>query len=144
MFFFILTPSSQWFIDPRPEYCEMSKTGIPYPRMPQFARSLLLLQNGSDLADFVDGMDLDERWGEENINFDDLQLRGVEFTKAQNAELEAMDLGQFNINVDYRRKWNQVVDNKERRIEPIKKGRYKTTWRRIKNDIDPRQRDRPF
>lgn len=143
-FFFILTPSSRCFIDPRPEYCELSNKGIPYPQMPQFGRSLLVLQNGSNLADFIDGMNLDEAWGEENIDFDDLQSRGIEFMKAQNVELQARDLGEYNVNVDFRRLWNEVVREKEGRIEPMKKGRYKTRWRRIKNDTDPRQRDRPF
>jgi hypothetical protein len=141
-FFFILTPSTQCFIDPRPEHCELSKNGIPYPKMTQFARSLLVLQNLCDLDDFVDGMDLDEKWGEENIDFDELQVTGMKFTEAQNLELIARDLGQYNDKVNYRRRWNETVNTKERRIEPMKKGRYKTRWRRIKNDIDPRLRDK--
>ncbi|KAM5341725.1 hypothetical protein ACJ41O_014756 [Fusarium nematophilum] len=147
-YLFILTPSSQWFMDPAPENCELSKNGIPYPKMPQFARSLLVLQYGSNIADFIDGMNLDEKWGEENIDFDDLQVKGIEFTKAKNAELEALDMGplnKFKINVDYKRCWNEIVAEKERRIEPMKKGRYKTRWRRIRNDVDPREKkDRPF
>jgi hypothetical protein len=89
-------------------------------------------------------MNLNGEWGEENIDFNDLQVKGIEFSKAQNAELQARNLGQLNAKVDYRNLWNSIAGEKEGRIEPMKKGRYKTRWRRIKNDKDPRQRDRPF
>ena len=112
--------------------------------MPQFSRSLLMLQRCSDLADFVDGMNLDEEWGEKNIDFDDLQAQGIEFNKVQNAELMARGLDEYNVNVDYRSQWNDAVRSKDGRISPMKKGRYKTRWRRIKKDIDPRQKDRHF
>ncbi|KAH7140923.1 hypothetical protein EDB81DRAFT_799183 [Dactylonectria macrodidyma] len=143
-YFFILTPSSRCFIDPEAENCDLSKKGIPYPKMPQFARSLLVLQNGSNIADFIDGMDLDEKWGKENIDFDDLQVKGIEFSNTQNVELRAANLGELNVRIDYRQLWIAIVSEKEGRIEPMKKGRYKTRWRRIKKDMDPRERDRPF
>ncbi len=53
-----------------------------YPEMPEVARSLLVSQNNSDLADFVEGMDLNEQWGEDNVDFEDLQTKGVEFSQA--------------------------------------------------------------
>ncbi|KAJ0116950.1 hypothetical protein J7T55_003364 [Diaporthe amygdali] len=143
-FVFILVPASDYFIDPSPDCCELSNKGIPYPKMPQFARSLLVLQNTSDLCDFIDGMDLDRTWGESNVDFDDLQLKGLEFTRERNAEFEKLDLGKFKLDVDYRSMWNRIVDEKEKRIEPMKKGRYKTRWRRVKNDMDPRLKERPI
>jgi hypothetical protein len=143
-YFFFLTPSSRCFINLEMENCDISKKGILYPKMPQFARSLLVLQNGSNIADFIDGMDLDEEWAEENIDFDDLQVKGVEFSKMQNAELQAARLGELNVRINYRELWNAIVSEKEGRIESMKKGRYKTRWRRIKNDTDPRERDRRF
>lgn len=139
-FFFILTPSSQYFIDPRPENCEVSMKGILYPKMSCFARALLVSQNRADVADFIDGMDLDEAWGEENIDFGDLQVKGLEFSAALNVELRARNMIPLNMNIDYRSEWNRIVGNKNKRIEPMKQGRYKTRWRRIKNDIDPRER----
>lgn len=143
-YFFLLAPSSRCFINPETENCDISKKGIPYPKMPQFARSLLVLQNGSNIADFIDGMDLDEKWAEENIDFDDLQVKEVEFSKMQNAELQAARLGELNVRINYRELWNAIVSEKKGRIDPMKKGRYKTRWRRIKNDMDPRERDRRF
>ena len=142
-FFFILTPSSTCFIEPRSENFELSRKGVPYPRMPHFARSLLVLQNGADIADFIDGMNLDEAWAEKNIDFDDLQEKGLEFSKECNRVFLEVD-GQpgLRLDEDYRRRWNDIVSGKNRRIEPMKQGRYKTRWRRIKSDIDPRQRER--
>ncbi|POS76766.1 hypothetical protein DHEL01_v204831 [Diaporthe helianthi] len=143
-FVFILIPASDYFIDPSPDSCELSIKGIPYPKLHHFARSLLVLQNPSDLCDFIDGMDLDKEWGESNLDFDDLQQKGLEFSRKQNDVLEQMGLGSLKLDVDYRGMWNIEVDEKEKRIEPMKKGRYKTRWRRIKNDRDPRTKDRPL
>lgn len=139
-FVFILVSASDHFIDP--DCCELSRHGLPYPKMRHFARSLLALQNGADLCDFIDGMDLDRAWGESNLDFDDLQVQGLKFTKQQNAIFRKNGLGSFQLNHDYRSFWNKQVDEKEKRIEPMKKGRYKTQWRRIKNDMDPRLRDK--
>lgn len=141
-FFFILVTTSDHFINPHPDSCELSRHGIPYPKLHYFARSLLVLQNGSDLCDFIDGMDLDEEWGEANLDYENLQIQGLKFTKALNAVLDEKDLGCLQLNHNYRSVWNQLVNDKEKRIEPMKKGRYKTQWRRIKNDMDPRLRDR--
>jgi hypothetical protein len=144
VFYFVLTPASRCFFDPKPKNCETSK-GVPYPTMPHFARSLLALQNGPDLADFVDGMDLDAGWGRENIDFEDLQVKGMEFAKAMNTELVADGrTASFYTDIDFQKHWDSTVSSKEARIEPMKKGRYKTRWRRIKKDTDPRLRDRPF
>ncbi|POS81525.1 hypothetical protein DHEL01_v200098 [Diaporthe helianthi] len=99
---FILVPGSDYFINPSPECCELSIHGIPYPKIHHFARSLLVLQNGSDLEDFIDGMDLDMAWAEANVDFDDLQLKGLEFTKERNAEFKERDCGSFSMNIDYR------------------------------------------
>jgi hypothetical protein len=66
-----LIPSIDWRFDCVPENFEYSaQRGIPYPKLHLFAQSLLERQNRSDLQDLVDGMDLTEEWGEENLNFD--------------------------------------------------------------------------
>lgn len=143
-FFFILTPSSRCFVEPRPENCGFSSRGIPYPQMRQFARALLALQNGADIADFVDGMNLDEAWGEEHINFDDLQEKVLEFRKEFNNELRAVGglCPLATHDMDFRKRWNWFVETKESRIEPMKKGRYKSRWWPIQKDMDPRLEDR--
>lgn len=144
-FYFIIVPTSDCFIEPSPDNCELSSKGISYPKMHHFARSLLVLQNDRcNLNDFIDGMDLDKEWAEVNVDYEELQYQGLEFTRKFNAELEKEGLGKLKLDVDYRNLWNLSVDEKVKRIEPMKQGRYKTRWRRIKNDTDPRQRDRPI
>lgn len=42
------------------------KTGLPFPSLPAFVQSLLDSKNLIDLADLIDGMNLDEDWAAEN------------------------------------------------------------------------------
>lgn len=137
-FYFILVPTSDCFVDPRPDQCERSHhQGIPYPQMAQFARSVLVQQNQRCIMnDFIDGMDLDKAWAEAHVDFADLQVRGRAFTEEFNAALAAQGLRTLKLDVDYRSLWNRAVDDKEKRIEPMKKGHYKSRWRQIKNDTD--------
>lgn len=143
-FWFILNPSSDCFIDPRPEFCELSKMGIPYPRMPQFARALLVQQNTCDLVDFIDGMNLDVAWAEENIDFEQLQVEGMQYAERQNALLARDKLGQLKTTRDFAAEWRGIAESKERRIEPMKKGRYLTCCRTVRNPGDPRLKDRDW
>lgn len=137
-FYFVLVPTSGCFVDPRrPDECERSKQDIPYPRMAPMARSVLVQQNERCIMnDFIDGMDLDKAWAEAHVDFADLQVRGRAFTEEFNAALAAQGLRTLKLDVDYRSLWNRAVDDKEKRIEPMKKGRYKSRWRQIKNDTD--------
>lgn len=49
-----------------------SSMGMPYPSLPCFIQSLLDMRNGVDLADAVDGMDLSEQWGIDNLCLADM------------------------------------------------------------------------
>lgn len=153
-FHLLLTPSRWQFLDPaRPGTCieRDSRHGLlPYPRQPHFARALLVLQNGADVADLIDGMDLDAQWGEAHLDFDDLQARALPFLEALNEDMMtggALDRTGLPLlstnNLDFRRRWNDIVEKKPMRIEPLKQGRYKTPWRRIQDDSDPRTQNRP-
>jgi len=42
------------------------KTGLPFPSLPAFVQSLLDSKNLTDLADLIDGMNLDEDWAAKN------------------------------------------------------------------------------
>lgn len=110
--------------------------------MRQFARALLVSQNGADIDDFIDGMDLDDAWGEEHLDFDELQVTGLQTTQFWNDDLAIRGTGQFITTINYRKKWSKSVANKNERIDPLMRGRSKTRWRRIKNDMDPRERKR--
>ncbi|KAK1772854.1 hypothetical protein QBC33DRAFT_575286 [Phialemonium atrogriseum] len=110
IFYFVLAPSSDCFCDPRPQFCERSHMGLPYPKDVYFARSLLVLQNDPDLADFVDAHNSTMEWGENNLNFPELQAQGVEYAFPYS----------LNVNRDFAVMWRRVVEGKEGRIEPLK------------------------
>lgn len=69
-FFFIILPALECLLDPAPDRCERSHSGIPYPKLDLFAQNLLDLQQYADLADLVDGMNLDEAWGGAHLQLD--------------------------------------------------------------------------
>lgn len=146
-FWFILTPSSDCFVDPsNPDHVEKSRNGVPYASIVQFARSLLLQNMTADIADFVDGMDLTIEWGEQNIGFDTLQEESARFIEIRNQRVKTHsdDSGWLSPQA-LRPLWEETASKeaKEKRIEPMKQGRYFTRWRRIKSPEDPRTKDRP-
>jgi hypothetical protein len=49
---------------------EYSDNGIPYPKLPIFAQSLLDINNDRDLEDLIDGMNLSPEWGEEFLDLE--------------------------------------------------------------------------
>ena len=70
LFDFQLVPSSDWRFECIPDNFEYSaQNELPYPKLDLFAQSLLERQDLGDLQDLVDGMDLTEQWGEENLKF---------------------------------------------------------------------------
>jgi len=152
-FWFILWLSSYCFVDPsRAEHVDKSMNGVPYASLVQFARSLLLQQLTPDIADFIDGMDLTADWGAQNIGFETLQEESVKFIESRNQLVENDDQGQSkNSHCGWLSPrsmdslWNESASQeaKDRRIEPMKKGRYFTRWRRIRSPGDPRTKDRP-
>ena len=114
----------------------------------QFARSLLVQNLTADLGDFIDGMDLTIEWGAEHIGFKALQEENTRFVALRNQRVDDSsggDYGYISSKQPLERLWNSIASKeaKERRIEPIKQGRYFTRWRRIKSPEDPRTRDRP-
>ncbi|KAK3293763.1 uncharacterized protein B0H64DRAFT_346516 [Chaetomium fimeti] len=146
-FWFILVPSSDCFVDPSiASHVEKSRNGVPYAALVQFSRSLLLQQMVADIADFIDGMDLTVDWGAENIGFATLQEQGAAFIERRNEQAMA-DSGRYGFlsPQPLEELWDEMASKeaKERRIEPMKQGRYFTRWRRIKSPEDPRTKDRP-
>ncbi len=71
LFDFCLVPSDDWRFECVFDNFEYSaQKRIPYPKLHLFAQSLLERQDFNDLQDLVDGMDLTEEWGENNLNLD--------------------------------------------------------------------------
>ncbi|KAJ4289257.1 hypothetical protein N0V88_007007 [Collariella sp. IMI 366227] len=110
-----------------------------------FARSVLVQQLVVNISDLIDGMDLDIDWGERKIGFETLQEEGVRFAERRSQRLKSQGCDGGLSRQDMAKMWRDSASQeaKQRRIEPLKKGRYFTRWRRIKSLEDPRTKDRP-
>ncbi|KAK3328569.1 hypothetical protein B0T19DRAFT_401316 [Cercophora scortea] len=138
-FYFVLVPSSGSLIDPSsPEGIELTKKGVPYPKITPMARSLIIQGQWSDLCDLIDGVNLDVDWGLENFNFDELLAESVELAHKRNEVLARLGhQGRMHVQ-DLERRWRLEASDeaKEKRIDEIKKGRYVTKWRPKKSPQD--------
>lgn len=96
-----------------------------------------------EVQELVDGMDLDEEWGEENIDLD--KPGEIEYAKKKNERIRG-SLEKFPTNIpstlretrmDLRAKWRKIVRNKERGLPILAaKGRYITKYCRT-GSLDP-------
>jgi hypothetical protein len=68
--FIQITPSWDCHMDCKPENFEISRVGLPFPRLDVFAQSLIDMNNQVDLNDLVDGMELTEAWGKQHLHLD--------------------------------------------------------------------------
>ena len=68
--FFILMSSQAHDIPCKAENIEYSQTGLPYPKLPIYAQSLLDTRNFVDLEDLIDGMNITLEWGKDNLNLE--------------------------------------------------------------------------
>jgi hypothetical protein len=146
-FFFILVPTYDCLIDcDNPdEQCERSPSGIPYPKLERFAQALLDRQQDADLADLVDGMDLDEAWGERHLQLD--KPPALDYIREKNDLIvrtfpESMrDGAVFALLTETpkpRKVWLRIVGSKERRInDEWPRHRYITRFRKV-GSLDPR------
>jgi hypothetical protein len=87
-FYFILVPAEDVHMICEPANITRSLRGLPYPKMDVFIQSCLDTGNRLQLCDVVDGTDLPEEWGEENLDLEgfndiewakDMNKRGSEF-----------------------------------------------------------------
>ena len=50
------------------ETIEYGQSGLPFPKLDTFAQCLLDTENGVDLDDLIDGMNLSPEWGEQHLS----------------------------------------------------------------------------
>jgi hypothetical protein len=147
-FFFILTPTFECRIDCAPEQCERSIRGIPYPKLEQFAKGLLDTQQYADLSDLVDGMNLDEAWGEAHLQFD--QPAPIDYIRKKNKMiLESLPgrpsavLALLSEKPNPRESWQHIVRTKGKRInDELPGGRYVTRFRKVGSRDPTENKDR--
>jgi hypothetical protein len=137
--------SSDCHMDCIPSNFDISKLGIPFPRLEVFAQSLLDMNSKVDLTDLVDGMDLTEEWGERSLQLDGLV--DVDWAEKKNQAIrDSVPLTKFSglleleIGPTKRRDiWQHIVTRKERRLGlKCSKDFFKTRYR-THNSADPRE-----
>ena len=123
--------------------------GIPYPKLAIFAQSLLDTVDMVGLSDLIDGMNLTEDWGAENLDL--TGTNDVSWALAKNEKIRAsvpLTMGSLFFEVDEgplktKELWEQMVRTKKKRIGQ-EFGPDHITRFRVLGDEDPRLKKRQF
>lgn len=67
-FYFVLVPSEDIHLTLEPSSIQKSHHGLPYPKLHVLIQSFLEAHDQTSLVDVVDGSDVSEAWGEENLD----------------------------------------------------------------------------
>ncbi|KJZ73043.1 hypothetical protein HIM_07615 [Hirsutella minnesotensis 3608] len=67
---FVIVPADDVHLDCRPVNIVRSLRGLPYPNLGVFAQSCLDRRNELELCDLIDGANISEDWGEDNLNLE--------------------------------------------------------------------------
>jgi len=122
--FFVLTTSQASHIQCVPENIVHSPMGLPYPKLPIFAQSLIDTQNATDLADLVDSQGLSLEWGRQNLALEgdvDLDWANWRIQRLDEAGCEIVD---WRNNATSRRVlWENAVKGKRARLDAKAKER---------------------
>ncbi|KAI2601793.1 hypothetical protein GGR54DRAFT_626957 [Hypoxylon sp. NC1633] len=152
-FSFYIMPAFEYFIHDLDEtMIERSKNDVPYPKLEHFAQSLVSTQRWPELAQLIDGMDLDEEWGTAHLHLGMPSQAEREYVEQKNIQYKSVQDQFPNSNLrigtlsktpmDRTEKWKALVGAKGSRIGlHLPKERYATQFRR-KGSQDPRLRDR--
>ncbi|KAJ4302019.1 hypothetical protein N0V88_002152 [Collariella sp. IMI 366227] len=140
-FTFALVPTFQSSVDCDPTKCERSHNGIPYPQLRYFVQSLLDTQKYADLEDLIDGMNLDEAWGAENLDLDGVPREHINRKNEKICEsLPGLPglMASLSTTPDARREWAQALQGKRSRMVPkYPEDKYATRFRLLESP-DPR------
>ena len=68
--FFVITTSHGCHVPCETANFELGQTGMPFPKLDIYAQSFLATDNGVDLNDLIDRMNLPEEWGIQNLELD--------------------------------------------------------------------------
>ncbi|KAF2667877.1 hypothetical protein BT63DRAFT_457178 [Microthyrium microscopicum] len=123
---------------------EHSHQGLPYPKVEVFAQSLLDVASEASLADLIDGMDLEESWGDTNLDLDGTIDLGWTNRQTQNL-MASIKPNENNVLLGYpdmpqkrRDIWQASVRSKVNRFGPeLPEDLYNTRFR-PKCSPDPR------
>ncbi|KIL91287.1 hypothetical protein FAVG1_04901 [Fusarium avenaceum] len=142
-FYFILVPAQDVHIVCEPSNITRSLRGLPYPKLSVFIQSCLDTRNELQLCDVVDGTDLPEQWGEENLELEgyndvewakDINKRGCEF---ENGKFAHWSPFAWDAPKSRRDMWQSMVRTKKDRLDWTKPDHVYITQYRIIGDPDP-------
>jgi hypothetical protein len=119
--FFQLLPSKDFHFDCEPFNFVRSQKGLPYPKLGIYIQSLIDTHDMVALCDVVDGTDVNEDWGEKNLDLSGTIDAG--WIKWKNDAIRAQEEGSWNIFclvetqiVSRRKTWEDAVRGKEKRL----------------------------
>lgn len=119
--FFLLVPAREVCVAIEEEGSIVrGKTGLPFPSLPIFVRSLIDAENTLDLEDLVDGMNLSEEWAAAN---------GVHIS----------DKTYPDSHISPRSHWERLTRTKQKRMGLKYNPRIYATRYRRHNERDPRK-----
>lgn len=141
---FIFIPAEDAHLDCTPKNIERSQMDISYPKLPVFAQSLLDTYDDVALSDLIDGMNLSDSWGAENLDLSG--TTDVAWARRKNEKIRASvpaTENRFFLEVSERpqsrmKLWRSLVSTKENRMGvELPKGYYYTRFYPY-NQGDPR------
>ena len=121
-FYFLIVPSHDAHIPYGPFRIQRSLNGLPYPTLPVLMQSFLDMNNDVALCDCIDGSNVSERWGYENLELDG--SNDLEWTKRMNEKATQAAKGKGWLFIQYfptqtisrLEKWQNRVRSKKGRL----------------------------
>ncbi|KAF2152130.1 hypothetical protein K461DRAFT_294969 [Myriangium duriaei CBS 260.36] len=150
-FNFYIVPSFEYFMDDfNEDMFEYSNNGVPYPELKHYAQSLMSTQRWPELVHLIDGMDLSQEWGDQNLVMGFPTEREKEYVKVKNEKYMASCddfpdctpiFGTLSeVSRDRTAEWRAMVSGKKDRIRRFDKDTHITEFRE-KGSRDPRLRN---
>lgn len=139
--YFFLVPSIDMHIDTDPSNFTRSPRGLPYPKLDVFIQSCLDTYDMLQLCDVIDGTNVSEEWGENNLDLEG--TNDVEWAKEKNKRGEefggkwAHTLFAWEGRRNKREMWQSLVRTKEDRLDWTKPKDVFITQHRVIGAPDP-------
>ncbi|KAK2818408.1 hypothetical protein FQN49_007928 [Arthroderma sp. PD_2] len=121
---FIILPSDDYHFECTPSNIERSYKGLPYPKLAPFTQAVLDSNNMHYLTDLVDGMNLTEEWGQQNLELSG--TRDIAWIRRKNAKVRRLipdpdescwyELPEGEEGLTRKDTYENIVRTKERRI----------------------------
>lgn len=125
---FILVPTFDIHFEFKPENLTRSFNNLPYPKLEVLVQSLLEKNDSMNLTDLVDGADLSEKWGEDNLNLEG--KNDGEWVAKINATVRAMAKGPTDMKTMGCMAPTVLVDKRELWLRIVRKKGLRLGWKR--------------